>query len=446
MNILFPKNFLWGAATASYQIEGAFKSDGKGESIWDRFTHTEGKIKNNENGDIAVDHYNRYKEDVKLMSDIKMSAYRFSLAWTRILPEGKGTINQKGIDFYSRLIDELLENNIKPLSTLYHWDLPQKIQDNGGWSNRDTSNLFAEYASIVAKNYGDRVNLISTFNEPAVFTIHGLVDGYMAPGYADMEHFSAAVHHVNLGHGLGLKAMRSINNNLELGCVLNLSPCIPCSDEPADIEGTKLYDMYWNRIFLDPMYKGIYPNNFLTNVEPYLKDGDLNTISQKNDYIGLNHYQHTRVKSDPDYLLKARGAYGNEKPFNMENVELTLMNWEIVPEAYYNQIMELKNKYDNPVIYLTENGCAYPDIIEDGKINDFKRIEFYKKYLSAVKKSIDDGADVRGYMTWTLMDNFEWALGFEKRFGLIHVDFETLKRTPKESYYFYENLIKNNGF
>ena len=446
MDINFPKNFLWGAATASYQIEGAVKADGKGESIWDRFTHTPGKIKNNENGDIAVDHYNRYKEDIKLMADIKMSGYRFSLAWTRILPEGKGQINNKGLDFYSKLIDELLKNNIKPLMTLYHWDLPQKIQDIGGWSNRDTATIFADYAGIISKKLGDKVNFISTFNEPAVFTIHGLVDGYMAPGIADMEHFNSAVHHVNLAHGKAIQNMRSINNSLELGCVLNLSPCIPCSDKKEDIEGTKIYDMYWNRIFLDPMYKGNYPENFSKNIEKYNKEGDIKVINQKNDYIGLNHYQHTRVKSDPNYLLSARGAFGNEKPFNLEDVELTFMNWEIVPEAYYNQIMEVKNNYNDPVIYLTENGCAYPDIIENGKINDFKRVEFYKKYLSAVKKSIDHGANVRGYMTWTLMDNFEWALGFEKRFGLIHVDFESLKRTPKESYYFYQNLIMNNGF
>ena len=446
MNINFPKNFLWGAATASYQIEGSYNVDGKGESIWDRFTHTPGNIKNNENGDIAVDHYNRYKEDIKLMSDINMSGYRFSLAWTRILPEGKGAINQKGIDFYSRLIDELLKQNIKPLMTLYHWDLPQSIQDKGGWSNRDTSKFFAEYASIIVKKFGDRVNFISTFNEPAVFTIHGLVDGYMAPGIENMDHFIAAVHHVNLAHGLGIQAMRSIKNELDLGCVLNLSPCIPCSTKEEDIIGTEIYDMYWNRIFLDPMYKGKYPKKFSKSVEKYCNKNDLETIFQKNDYIGLNHYQHTRVKSDPNYLLTARGAFGNETPFNLEDVELTLMNWEVVPDAYYNQIMELKNNYGNPIIYLTENGCAYPDKIENGKINDYKRIEFYKKYLSAVKKSIDDGADVRGYMTWTLMDNFEWALGFEKRFGLIHVDFNTLKRTPKDSYYFYRDLIKNNGF
>ncbi len=446
MDINFPKNFLWGVATASYQIEGASKIDGKGESIWDRFTHTPGKIKNNENGDIAVDHYNRYVDDVKLMSDINMSGYRFSIAWTRIFPDGKGDINYKGIDFYSRLIDKLLESNIKPMLTLYHWDLPQKIQDIGGWSNRDTSKLFADYANIIASKYGDKVKFISTFNEPAVFTIHGLVDGYMAPGIADMDHFIAAVHHVNLAHGLGMQAMRSTNNDLELGCVLNLSPCIPCSENTKDIKGTEIYDMYWNRIFLDPMYKGEYPIKFVDSVNKYCLENDMKTINQKNDYIGLNHYQHTRVKHDPNYLLTARGAFGNETPFNLENVDLTLMNWEVVPEAYYNQIMELKNDYDNPVIYLTENGCAYPDIIENGKINDFKRIDFYKKYLSAVKKAIDDGADVRGYMTWTLMDNFEWALGYEKRFGLIHVDFNTLKRTPKESYFFYKSLIENSGF
>ena len=446
MDIQFPKNFLWGAATSSYQIEGAHTKNDKGKSIWDTFTHTSGKIKNNDNGDIAIDHFHKFKEDIDLMAEINMSAYRFSISWTRILPKGKGQIIQKGLDFYSKLIDELLSKNIKPLVTLYHWDLPQSLQDEGGWSNRDTSKIFADYAYIIVKELGDRINFVSTFNEPAVFTIHGLADGYMAPGISDFDHFISSVHNVNLAHGLSMQSMRSLKSDLELGCVLNLGPCIPCTNKKDDIDASKIYDMYWNRIFLDPMYKGKYPKDFLILIEKYFRDGDMQIINQKNDYIGLNHYQHTRVKADPTHLLKARGAYGNEKPFNLENVELTSMNWEIAPESYYKQIMELKNEYNNPIIYLTENGCSYPDKIENGKVNDFKRIEFYKKYLAAVKKAINNGADVRGYTAWSLIDNFEWALGFEKRFGLIHVDFKTLKRTPKESYYFYSEVIKNNGF
>ena len=443
----FPENFLWGAATASYQIEGAANKDGKGKSIWDTFTHTPGKIKNNENGDVAVDHYHRYKEDISLMKKINLQAYRFSIAWTRILPEGKGGINQSGVDFYSSLIDELLENGVKPFITLYHWDLPQSLQDQGGWSNRDITNIFSDYAQVIAKKFGDRCEYISTFNEPSVFTIHGYIDGYMAPGLIDKEKYLASIHHVNLAHGLALQSIRSVSSSINLGCVLNMGPSIPSSDLEEDVIATKIHDMYWNRSFADPMYLGKYPNELNLQLSKYIKTNDIKNIYQKNDYIGLNHYQHSRVKADKNHLLGARGAYNDELPFGTkEGIELTLMGWEIVPEAYYNQIMELKNHYGDPEIYLTENGCAYPDEINsNGEIIDDKRIEYYQKYLSAVKKAIDQGAKVRGYFTWTFMDNFEWALGFEKRFGLVHIDFKSLKRTPKKSFYFYKKLIDFNS-
>ena len=448
MLLKFPTNFLWGAATSSYQIEGAANIDGKGKSIWDTFSHTPGKIKNDENGDIAADHYHLFKEDIKLMADIKMSAYRFSIAWARIYPEGKGSLNQKGIDFYNKLIDELLNKDIKPLVTLYHWDLPQKLQDDGGWSNRDTSKIFCDYATTFVKKFSDRVNFISTLNEPAVFSIHGHADGYMAPGISDKNIFFSSIHNINLAHGYAIQSMRSIKPNLELGCVLNLSPSLPCSNSDEDTKATKIFDMYWNRAFLDPMYTGSYPAALEYKLKKYIQNDDLKNIHQKCDYIGLNHYQHSRVKADKDYLLGARVAYKDERPFGLDNQEeLTSMGWEIAPNAYYDQIMELKNKYNNPNIYLTENGCAYSDKIEkDGSINDVKRIDYLKKYLSAVKKSIDHGAKIKGYMAWSLLDNFEWALGFEKRFGLIHVDFKSLKRTPKNSYYFYKEIIEKNGF
>ncbi|PPR42451.1 MAG: 1,4-beta-D-glucan glucohydrolase [Alphaproteobacteria bacterium MarineAlpha5_Bin11] len=448
MKINFPSNFLWGTATSSYQIEGAANIDGKGKSIWDTFAHTPGNIKNNENADVAADHYRLFKDDVRLMAEINMHAYRFSIAWTRIFPEGRGTVNQKGLDFYSKLIDELLKNNIKPLVTLYHWDLPQKLQDKGGWLNRDTAKIFSDYAETFTKKFSDKIDFISTFNEPAVFSIHGNVDGYMAPGIKNKDIYLASLHHINLAHGYAIQSMRSIRKDLELGCVLNLGPCVPCSDSEEDINATNIYDMYWNRAFLNPMYKGYYPSALENELKKYIFSNDIKNIYQKCDYIGLNHYQHSRVKADKNHLLGARGAYYNEKPFGLSNdVELTSMGWEVVPEAYYDQIMELKNLYDDPIIYLTENGCAYLDKIEnDGKVYDNKRVEYYKKYLSAVKKAIDDGANIKGYMVWSLMDNFEWALGFDKRFGLIHIDFYTLKRTPKNSYFFYKDLINNNGF
>ena len=443
----FPKDFLWGTATASYQIEGAVNLDGKGKSIWDTFTHTSGKIKNNENGDVAVDHYHRYQEDISLMSKIKLNSYRFSIAWTRILPQGTGAINQKGLDFYSKVIDECLKNNIKPFITLYHWDLPQTLQDKGGWSNRDIVKIFADYSEIISKNYGDRCNNIITFNEPAVFSIHGYTDGYMAPGIQDLNKYFASVHNINLSHGLSVQAIRSVNPKIKLGCTLNMAPCIPASNNEDDIEAVKIFDAHWNRSYANAMYLGKYPDLIYKKIEKHVRTNDMKTIFQKNDFIGLNHYQHIRVKADKNYPLKARGAFNDELPFGLaKNKNLTLMGWEIVPDAYYNQIMDLKNNYGNPNIYLTENGCAYPDKVEmDGKINDDDRIDYYKKYLGAVKKSIDDGANVKSYFAWTFMDNFEWALGFEKRFGIVHVDFKTLKRTPKKSYYFFKKLIEKNS-
>ena len=443
---IFPKDFLWGTATASYQIEGAANEDGKGKSIWDTFSHTPGKIKNNENGDVATDHYHRYKEDISLMNDIKLNAYRFSIAWTRIFPNGKGKVNQKGIDFYSKLIDELLANNIKPFITLYHWDLPQALQDKGGWANRDITKIFADYSEVIAKKFSDRCEYFITFNEPAVFSIHGYLDGYMAPGYKDKNKYLPTIHHINLSHGQSVQAIRSASSNIKVGCTLNMAPCIPSSTNKEDLQATKVFDTYWNRSFADPMYLGKYPEKLFQELNNYIRTDDMKTIYQKNDFIGLNHYQHIRVKSDKNNLLGARGAFNDELPFGIEkDVKLTLMGWEVVPDAYYNQIMELKTHYGNPDIYLTENGCAYPDKIDaNGEVQDTDRINYFRKYLSAVKRAIDNGAKVKSYFAWSFLDNFEWALGYEKRFGIVYVDFKTLKRTPKNSYYFFKKLIENN--
>ena len=293
----FPNGFFWGTATASYQIEGAIDKDGKSKSIWDTFTHTPGKVKNNENGDTAVDHYHRYEEDIELMANINLNSYRFSLAWTRIIPDGIGKINPKGIDFYSRLIDKCLEKNIEPFITLYHWDLPQSLQDKGGWANRDMTNIFADYSEAVVKNFGDRCNHFITFNEPAVFTIYGYVDGYMAPGYKDLEKYFASIHNVNLAHGKAFQAMKSLNNNIKIGCSFNMAPCIPATKSSEDLHATKLFDTYWNRSFADPMYLGKYPELLIDDVSKHIQQDDMKTIFQKNDFIGLNHYQHIRIKA-----------------------------------------------------------------------------------------------------------------------------------------------------
>ncbi len=447
MSETFPKNFLWGAATASYQIEGAVNKDGKGRSIWDTFSHIPGKIKNNDNGDIATDHYHKYKEDISLMNNMNLGAYRFSIAWTRILPNGKGEINQKGLDFYSRLIDVLLKYNIKPFITLYHWDLPQALQNEGGWANKDISKIFSDYSQIIARKFGDRCDNFITLNEPAVFSIFGYLDGYMAPGYRNKKKYLNAMHNINLSHGRSVLAIKSISSKIKVGCTLNMAPCIPSSKKDADINATKIYDTYWNRSYADPMYLGKYPKILIKDLDGIIGQNDMNIIYQKNDFIGLNHYQQIRVKADKNNLLGARGVIKDELPFRLQKKnKLTSMNWEITPDAYYKQIMELKNKYKNPEIHLTENGCAYPDKINKyGKIQDKKRIEYMKKYLNAVKKSINDGAKVKSYFAWSFMDNFEWALGYEKRFGLVYVDFKSLKRIPKESYYFFKKIIKNNS-
>tara|TARA_B100000131_G_scaffold29015_1_gene27245 strand:+ start:244 stop:1593 length:1350 start_codon:yes stop_codon:yes gene_type:complete len=446
MSNIFPKNFIWGAATSSYQIEGATNIDGKGKSIWDKFSHTKGKVANNENGDIATDHYNRYKDDVALMSDIRLKAYRFSISWPRILPNGKGKYNTKGLDFYSKLLDELLKKNIKPFITLYHWDLPQKIQDSGGWSNRDITKYFSDYSYLIAKKFGDKCKNIITLNEPAVFSTFGYLDGYMAPGLRNKKQYFSSIHNINLAHGFAYKSIKSISSKINVGCTLNMAPCLAVSNSRKNENAKIIYDTFWNRAYADPMYLGIYPKIIEKKIQHLIKQNDMKIISQKNDFIGLNHYQHIRVISDKNNLLGARSVNLNELPKKINKKKLTSMNWEIVPNAYYNQIMELKNRYNNPIIHLTENGCSYPDVKnKKGKIIDAKRISFLKKYLKAVKKALKDGARIKSYFVWSLLDNFEWSLGYEKRFGIIHVDFKNLERTPKKSYYFYAKLIKKNS-
>ena len=447
MSNKFPDNFIWGAATSSYQIEGASKIDGKGKSIWDTFSHTKGKVFKNQNADIATDHYNRYKEDVALMNNIKLKAYRFSISWPRIFPNGKGKFNKKGVDFYSKLLDELLKKNIKPFITLYHWDLPQKIQNSGGWSNREITKYFTDYSYLIAKKFGDRCKNFITLNEPAVFSTFGYLDGYMAPGLKNKKKYLSCIHNINLAHGFSFKSIKSVSSNIKVGCTLNMAPCLAFSSSSKDINAKITYDTFWNRAYADPMYLGSYPKIIENKIQNLIRQNDMKIINQKNDFIGLNHYQHIRVISDKKHLLGARSVNLKElsKKINI-NKNLTTMNWEIVPDAYYRQIMELKNRYNNPNIHLTENGCSFSDNVnKNGKILDVKRINFLKKYLKAVHKAIKNGAKIKSYFVWSFLDNFEWALGYGKRFGIVHVDFKTLKRIPKKSYYFFGELIKKNS-
>ena len=308
MSNKFPKNFIWGAATSSYQIEGASNIDGKGKSIWDTFSHTKGKVFKNQNADIATDHYNRHKEDVALMNNIKLKAYRFSISWPRIFPNGKGKVNKKGLDFYSKLIDELLKKNIKPFITLYHWDLPQKIQNSGGWSNREITKYFTDYSYLIAKKFGDRCKNFITLNEPAVFSTFGYLDGYMAPGLKNKKKYLSCMHNINLAHGFAFKSIKSVSSNIKVGCTLNMAPCLAFSNSNKDIKAKITYDTFWNRAYADPMYLGSYPKIIEDKIQNLIKENDMKIIYQKNDFIGLNHYQHIRVISDKKNLLGARSV------------------------------------------------------------------------------------------------------------------------------------------
>ncbi|GAB5492808.1 MAG: GH1 family beta-glucosidase [Phototrophicaceae bacterium] len=438
----FPDNFYWGAATSSYQVEGAVHQDGRGATIWDTFSHTEGKINNAEHGDIACDHYNRYADDVRLMQSLNFNAYRFSFAWSRILPKGIGEIEARGLDFYDRLLDALLEADIQPFATLYHWDLPQALQDKGGWTSRESMDWFAEYTHVVTSHFADRVKRWSTFNEPYVTSFVGHWQGRHAPGIANLSTALTVAHHVLLSHGKAIPIIRENVVDAEAGIVLDLHRYIPKTDSPADIEAHKRQEGLQNHWFSEPVFNGKYPEYMTNYLADYLTDIDLDEISGANvplDFIGINYYMLNRVEHAEDtHELKTRIVPD-------ENAIITEMNWEVYPQGLYDQLMWLTRTYDTPTIYITENGAAFNDSLLDGEVNDSLRVNYFHGHIQAVQNAINDGADVRGYFAWSLMDNFEWALGYDKRFGIIYVDFETLERTPKNSAKYYSQIIKHNA-
>nr|6Z1H_A Chain A, ANCESTRAL RECONSTRUCTED GLYCOSIDASE [synthetic construct]6Z1H_B Chain B, ANCESTRAL RECONSTRUCTED GLYCOSIDASE [synthetic construct]6Z1M_A Chain A, Ancestral reconstructed glycosidase [synthetic construct]6Z1M_B Chain B, Ancestral reconstructed glycosidase [synthetic construct]6Z1M_C Chain C, Ancestral reconstructed glycosidase [synthetic construct] len=442
-SLKFPKDFLWGAATAAYQIEGAANEDGRGPSIWDTFSHTPGKVHNGDNGDVACDHYHRYKEDVELMKELGLNAYRFSISWPRILPEGEGKVNQKGLDFYNNLIDELLENGIEPFVTLYHWDLPQALQDKGGWENRETVDAFAEYARVCFERFGDRVKYWITFNEPNVFAVLGYLSGVHPPGMKDLKKAFRAAHNLLLAHARAVKAYREISQNGQIGITLNLSPVYPASDnEEEDKAAAERADQF-NNWFLDPIFKGKYEHMLERLGEQIAANGgelpeitdEMEILSASLDFIGLNYYTSNLVRANPN------SGSSSVKPPDLPRTD---MGWEIYPEGLYDLLKRIHEKYNLP-IYITENGMAVDDEVEDGAVHDTNRIDYLKEHLEAVHKAIEEGVNVRGYFVWSLMDNFEWANGYSKRFGLIYVDYKTQKRTPKKSAYWYREVIKSNG-
>jgi len=448
--IAFPDGFVWGAATSAYQIEGAYNKDGKGESIWDTFVRESGRVKNGETGDVACDHYHLYKEDVKLMKEIGLKGYRFSVSWPRIFPGEK--INSKGVEFYDNLINELLANRIEPMVTLYHWDLPQSLQDIGGWENRKVVDAYVEYARFMFEHFGDRVKKWITFNEPLVTSYIGYGFGLHAPGISDWSKAVQVSHHLNLAHAKAVERFRNLNvKNAEIGITLNLAPVYPASDSIDDQRKATIADGLMNRWFLDPVLKGNYPEDILPILKeklhsPKIEGGDLDTLRKSSiDFLGVNYYSRAVVKWVPgEELFDTRSMLRLEKK---EGVEYTEMGWEVYPEGLYDLLTRLDRDYNHPSIYVTENGAAYKDTeMINGIVQDEDRLSYLKRHFEQARKAIDAGVRLGGYYVWSLMDNFEWAEGYDKRFGLVRIDYETLKRTLKKSAYWYHQVIAENGF
>jgi len=439
----FPADFIWGVATAAYQIEGAWDEDGKGESIWDRFSHTPGKIAHGDTGDVACDHYHRWREDVALMKELGLHAYRFSISWPRLLPEGRGRVNAAGLDFYSRLVDALLEAEIEPFITLYHWDLPQALQDRGGWPERATAEAFVEYADLVTRKLGDRVKHWITLNEPFVSAFVGYLEGRHAPGHSDLDEALAAAHHLLLAHGWAVPTIRRNSPGAQVGIALNLSGQTPASPIAADRAAAWQQDGMVNRWFLDPLSARGYPADIVQhygNPMDFMQVDDLEAIAAPLDFLGVNYYTRGIVRSS--VVTEAENAPRTVFP----NPDRTEMGWEVYPEGLYEILGRLHFDYQFPALYVTENGAAYPDQIgPNGQVDDPLRVVFLKGHLAAAARAIEAGVPLRGYFVWSLMDNFEWAHGYSKRFGLIYVDYQTQQRVLKTSAHWYRRVIAANA-
>ena len=439
----FPFDFIWGAATASYQIEGAWNEDGKGESIWDRFSHTPGKVANGDTGDVAADHYHRWREDVALMKEVGLRAYRFSIAWPRLLPEGRGSVNPPGLDFYDQLVDGLLEAGIEPFVTLYHWDLPQALQDEGGWPIRATAEAFVEYADLASRRLGDRVKHWMTLNEPHISAILGYLEGWHAPGHSDLDEALAAAHHLLLAHGWAVPVIRRNSPDAQVGIALNLGSQIPASSSAADRAAAWREDGILNRWFLDPLSARGYPADIVQHYGhsmDFVQAGDLEAIAVPLDFLGVNYYTRGVVRSSvvPEAENAPRTVFLNP--------ERTEMGWEVYPEGLYEILGRLHFDHRFPALYVTENGAACPDRIgPDGQVDDPARVAYLKAHFTEAAKAIAAGVPLRGYFVWSLMDNFEWAHGYSKRFGLIYVDYRTQRRVWKTSAHWVRRVIAANG-
>lgn len=439
--------FTWGVATSAYQIEGSPRADGAGESIWDRFVTVPGRVLHGDDGQVACDHYRRYPEDVSLMADLGVGGYRFSIAWTRVIPEGTGAINPAGLGFYDRLVDELLEAGITPHPTLYHWDLPQALQDRGGWPERATAEAFAEYAAAVGEALGDRVTDWTTHNEPWVSTFVGHLEGVFAPGVQDWGAALDAGHHILLSHGLATEALRAVVPRGRVGIALDCRPCSPASEDPADIAAARHFDGFRNRWFFDPVFGRGYPpdmldayrgrGRFTGDLPPAVRPGDLETIAAPIDVLGVNYYTSLRISAGSDESEDTGVAGGTRPPEGY-----TEMGWPITPDALTAFLERVRDDYGPPSIVITENGASYGDGPDDAdRIADERRIAYLRDHIAAVEAARTAGVPVDGYFVWSLLDNFEWASGYSQRFGIVWVDHATGRRVPKDSYHWYRDHI-----
>ncbi|WP_433363372.1 GH1 family beta-glucosidase [Streptosporangium sp. CA-115845] len=440
----FPEGFVWGAATAAYQIEGAARDDGRGPSIWDTFSRTPGKVYSGHTGDVACDHYHRYPEDVAIMRDLGLAAYRFSISWPRLQPDGSGPVNPRGLDFYDRLVDELLGAGITPIVTLYHWDLPQTLEDLGGWTSRETAAHFADYAAIAHGRLGDRVETWTTLNEPWCSAFLGYASGIHAPGLAEPALGFAATHHLLLGHGLAVQALRA-SGATKVGITLNLAPVLG-----DDVAATELVDGLQNRIFLDPVLRGEYPADVVERARrftdwSFVRDGDLETISQPIDLLGVNYYHPQTVAARTGEPANPVYPGSEGIAFGLADAPKTAMGWPVQPFGLTDLLLRLSRDYPGTPLIITENGAAYDDVVEDGEVHDVGRLSYLDGHLRAAHAAIEGGADLRGYLVWSLLDNFEWAEGYRKRFGVVHVDYGTQRRTPKDSALWYSKVVRRNG-
>jgi beta-glucosidase len=451
----FPEGFIWGASTAAYQIEGAPSADGKGPSVWDTFSHTRGKVRGGDTGDIACDSYHRYREDVALMASLGLRNYRFSISWPRVQPVGRGAANQRGLDYYRALLDELAGHGIAATATLYHWDLPQELQDVGGWAARDTAERFAEYAALTAAALGDRVTRWITLNEPQVVSTNGYRNGDHAPGLRDAVAASAATHHLLLGHGLATQALRSAGV-AEVGITLDVHPVRVLGDASSDAlaQGRLITDAAANGIYLEPLLHGRYPGHAPEALLPpasLIADSDLETIQQPLDFLGVNYYSPIFLRAgDPADLRRnenhARCQVPGVVEYLPEHLERTNMGWLVDPSGLHEILVEVSRQAPGLPLYVTENGRAAEDYVNpDGEVDDVERVRYLHTHLEAAARAIKDGANLAGYFVWSLLDNFEWGWGYQKRFGIVFVDFGTQRRIPKSSAHFYSGVVRANA-